>query len=220
MGIKIDTFSVVSPSHNIFHSLVPPLLKNPVSQYCPPPPGQTPLYMWNPTFWTTRKESFSSFCLWQAPPRTFWAPRNPKLPPVALSLNCHLGTALARSEVPPNLTSHSPQTVAPASAKRGVPGRDTGGCPEGGAPRRGQGWCGDRFGLICLIPGGHRKVFGKHLSLGKVAWLSAQKPQGREAASPGAKGRQSVMQGRSRCTRPYRRTGQRWAWRQPGCQEA
>lgn len=31
MGIKIDTFSAVSLSHNIFPSLVPPRLKNTVS---------------------------------------------------------------------------------------------------------------------------------------------------------------------------------------------
>lgn len=42
MGIKIDTFSVVSLSHNIFHSLVPPLFKNSFLVFFT---GQTQLYI-------------------------------------------------------------------------------------------------------------------------------------------------------------------------------
>ena len=99
MRIKIDTFAVVSLSPNIFHfSSAATVSKRIFLAFFK---GQRQTDTPNTTFCKMNKGSF--FLPLAAPPRTFWAPRNPKLPPAALGLNCRLGTAPTSFEVRPNL---------------------------------------------------------------------------------------------------------------------
>lgn len=99
MGIKIDTFAVVSLSPHIFHfSSAATISKRIFLAFFT---GQTQTDRRNTTFCKMNKGSF--LLSLATPPRTFCAPRNPKLPPAALGLNCRLGTAPTSFEVRPNL---------------------------------------------------------------------------------------------------------------------